>query len=106
MSAQRAGADQAVSAHVCRRCGLPLVQPEDAERAGRDWLVWLRCPSCGWSGDVLLDQDQMDRLDEELDEGLARLAAALDLITQVNMQEYVGRFAAALAADAILPDDF
>jgi hypothetical protein len=97
---------QPVGAHVCRCCGLPLVQREDAEQAGRDWLVRLCCPSCGWSGEVLLDQDQMDRLDEMLDEGLARLAAALDLTTQLNMQEYAGRFETALAADAILPEDF
>jgi hypothetical protein len=69
-------------------------------------VVWLRCPSCGWSGEVLLDQDQMNRLDEELDEGFARLAAALEWITRLNMQEYLGRFRAALAADAIAPEDF
>ena len=106
MSTQRADIHQPVGAHVCRCCKLPLVQPEDAERAGRDWLVRLRCPSCGWSGEGVLDQDQMDRLDEELDEGLARVAAALDWVTKLNMQEYAGRFEAALAADAIVPEDF
>jgi hypothetical protein len=105
MSAQRT-IGQAAGAHVCRACALPLVQPQDAERAGHDWLVRLYCPSCGWRGEAVLDQDQMDRLDEELDEGLARLAAALDAITRLNMQEYIGRFGAALAADAILPEDF
>jgi hypothetical protein len=106
MSARQTSTDQPVGAHVCRCCGLPLLQPEDAERAGRDWLVRLGCPSCGWSGEVVLDQDQMDPLDEELDEGFVRLAAALDAITQLNMHEYVDRFGAALAADAILPEDF
>lgn len=77
MSAQRTGTDRTVGAHVCRCCDLPLVQPEDAERVGRDWLVRLRYPSCGWRGEALLDQGQMERLDEELDDGFALLAAAL-----------------------------
>jgi hypothetical protein len=106
MSAQRTTTDQAAGAHVCRSCALPFVQPEDAERAGRDWLVWLFCPNCGWSGEALLDQGQMDRLDEELDDSFALLAAALAEVTQANMHEHVERFTSALAADAILPEDF
>ena len=57
----------------------------------------LRCPSCDWSGEALLDQGQMERLDEQLDDGFASLAAAL---------AQVERFTAALAAEAILPEDF
>ena len=106
MSSQRTTIGQAAGAHVCRSCALPLVQPQDAERAGRDWHVRLYCPSCGWSGDALLDQGEMDRLDEELDDGFALLAAALAFITRINMQEHAERFTAALAADAILPEDF
>jgi hypothetical protein len=106
MSAQRTTAGPVVGAHVCRSCALPLVQPQHAERAGRDWLVRIYCPSCGWSADALLDQGQMDRFDEELDDGFALLAAALAQLTQANMQEHVERFTAALAANAILPEDF
>jgi hypothetical protein len=78
MSASRSATGQAAGAHVCRSCTLPLVQPQDAERTGRDWLVELHCPSCDWSGEALLDQAQMDDLDEALDDGFALLAAALD----------------------------
>ena len=66
----------------------------------------LRCPSCDWSGEALLDQGQMERLDEQLDDGFASLAAALAQLTQANMREQVERFTAALAAEAILPEDF
>jgi hypothetical protein len=34
------------------------------------------------------------------------LAAALAQVTRANMQGYVERFTAALAADAVLPEDF
>ena len=106
MKTQRTAAEQTAAAHVCRFCALPLVQPQDAEPAGRDWLVQLYCPSCGWSGAALLDQGQMDHLDEAVDAGFALLAAALAQVTRANMQGYVERFTAALAADAVLPEDF
>jgi hypothetical protein len=106
MSSLRSATEQTAGAHVCHFCALPLVQPQDAERTGRDWLVELYCPSCGWSGETLLDQAQMDDLDEAVDEGFALLATALAQITRANMHEYAGRFTAALAADAVLPEDF
>jgi hypothetical protein len=98
--------EQTAGAHVCRLCTLPLVQPQDAERTGRDWLVQLYCPSCEWSGEAMLDQGQMDDLDVAVDDGFVSLAAALDRATRANMREYVARFAVALAADAVLPEDF
>jgi hypothetical protein len=106
MSTLRTATGQTAGAHVCRICTLPLVQPQDAERTGRDWLVQLYCPSCGWSGEALLDQAQMDDLDEALDDGFALLAAALAQLTRANMQEYVERFTTALVAGAVLPEDF
>lgn len=93
-------------AHVCPSCSLPLVQPEDCEPAGRNWRVWLWCPNCPWSGEALLDQEQVDRFEAELDEGIGQLATTLTLVTASNMRDYADRFTAALAADAILPDDF
>ena len=54
----------------------------------------------------MLDQRQMDELDEAVDDGFALLAAALAQVTRANMQECVERFSAALAADAVLPEDF
>jgi hypothetical protein len=106
MSTSRTATEQTAGAHVCRFCTLPFVQPQDGERTGRDWLVQLYCPSCGWSGEATLDQGQMDDLDEAVDDGFALLAAALAQVAQANMQEYVERFTAALAADAVLPEDF
>jgi Putative zinc ribbon domain len=106
MNTQRTAAEQTAAAHVCRSCTLPLVQPQDAEQTGRDWLVQLYCPSCGWSGEATLDQGQMDDLDEAVDDGFASLAATLAQVTRANMEGYLERFTAALAADAVLPEDF
>ena len=106
MSAPRPRTAQPVGAHVCRSLQ-PATGAAGGRGASRSGLAGaVALSELRWSGDVLLDQDQMDRLDEELDEGLAQVAAALDLITQLNMREYAGRFGAALAADAILPEDF
>jgi hypothetical protein len=106
MSTLRTATEETAGAHVCRICTLLLVQPQDAKRTGRDWHVQLYCPNCGWSGEAVLDQGQMDDLDEAVDDGFALLAAALAQVTRANMQEYVERFTAALAADAVLPEDF
>ena len=92
--------------HVCRACGLPLVQPESATPEGRGWRVVLHCPSCGLTGEQVLDQQGLNRFEEELDKGMVELAAALDCLTQLNMRSYVDRFSAALADDAVLPEDF
>jgi hypothetical protein len=106
MNTPRTAAEQTAAAHVCRLCTLPLVQPQDAEQTGPDWLVQLYCPSCGWSGEATLDQGQMDDLDEAVDDGFASLATTLAQVTRANMEAYLERFTAALAADAVLPEDF
>jgi hypothetical protein len=106
MSSQQATTEQTGGAHVCRSCTLPFAQPQDVERIGRDWLVQLYCPNCGWSSEELLDQGQIDRLEDELEDGFALLASALAQLTHANMHEYAKRFTTALAADALLPEDF
>jgi hypothetical protein len=66
----------------------------------------LRCPNCGWAGEELLDQETADRFDDEIERGTDHLLALLAVVTELNMREYADRFAAALQADAILPEDF
>jgi hypothetical protein len=74
--------------------------------AGRRWRALLHCSNCGWASLELLDGKTLDRLDEELDRETDELLLALGRLTSENLREYAGRFAAALAADAILPEDF
>jgi hypothetical protein len=77
-----------------------------SEPEGHAWRVVLRCPSCGWSAEQVLDEETVEQLDRELDWGNAELAVALEHMTHANMVEYVDCFTAALAANAILPEDF
>jgi hypothetical protein len=106
MSTSRLAKQAPTAPHVCRACERPLLQSEFGIQEGEHWRVLLRCPSCGWSGTRLLDDEAVDRLDRELDAGLDQLAEALDRLTARNMREYHDCFVAALAADAILPEDF
>jgi predicted RNA-binding Zn-ribbon protein involved in translation (DUF1610 family) len=99
--------DAEVDVHVCGACGSELVQPVDWNPAGRrHWAIELRCPECGWAGTGVFDQAAVDRFDAVLDDGTDALVAELATLTVENMSEYVERFATALEADRVLPEDF
>jgi hypothetical protein len=106
MSAPRIARGTSHSAHVCAECELPFVQPEFGVQEGRHWRVFLCCLSCGWAGERLLDEKALDRFERELDAEREQIAVELENLTRSNMREYHRRFAAALAADAIQPEDF
>ena len=53
-----------------------------------------------------LDQATVDRFDEQLDLGTDALVKDLRRMVQANMEAEAERFAAALEANAILPEDF
>ena len=93
--------------HICPECDSHLVQPvEWAEAAHGFWELTLQCPNCYWLDEGVFDQRQVDELEERLDDGLADMLADLRRLTQANMTEEIERFAAALHADLILPEDF
>jgi hypothetical protein len=92
--------------HVCGGCRLPLVQPERVVAEGPSWRVYLRCPSCRWTAEALLDEEALKLFDEELDRGTQELIVAMHAVTEENMREYMSRFVSALHADAIVPADF
>ncbi len=92
---------------LCGRCGCEFVQPVDWDEAGpRHWRLELRCPNCGGRGTVVVEDEVVDHYDLELERGSAALARALHRVSQENIDDEVARFAAALGADAILPEDF
>ena len=70
------------------------------------WEVELRCPNCEWSEVGTYDQATVDRFDEQLDHGTEALVKDLRRLVQANMEAEADRFAAALNANAILPEDF
>lgn len=93
--------------HVCPECDRDLVYPvEWAEASATHWEVELRCPNCDWAEVGTYDQATVDRFDKQLDLGTTALIHDLRRLAQANMEAEAQRFAAALAADAILPEDF
>ena len=93
--------------HVCPECDRDLVYPVEWEEvSSTHWEVLLRCPNCEWTEVGVHDQITVDHFDEELDRGTDLLLNDLKRLVQANMEEEIERFSAALAADAIWPEDF
>jgi hypothetical protein len=93
--------------HMCPGCGSDLVEPTDWWQIDESrWDVHLRCPECEWRGSGDYTQGEVDRLDAVLDEAIDAILRDLRQLTRVNMGEEADQFAAALAADRILPEDF
>jgi hypothetical protein len=93
--------------HVCLDCGSQLVHPvEWAEAGPKNWTVVLRCPNCGVFREGVFSQETVDAFDEELDQATDALARDYKRLMRANMAEDLERFASALQADAILPEDF
>ncbi len=97
----------AVGLHVCPECESPLVQPLDwGEGQGGSWDMVLECPNCRWLTQGNFSRDEIDRFEEQLDEGLTDMLSDLRQMTQANMAEDIHRFVTALEQDLILPEDF
>jgi hypothetical protein len=93
--------------HRCSRCESHLVHPVAWQQSGPDhWTVLLRCPNCEWCASGTYEQDLVDDFDRELDGGAQALIRDLHELARANMAESVDRFAEALRADAVLPEDF
>jgi hypothetical protein len=93
--------------HVCIECSCEFVYPVQWEEAGpTDWTVLLHCPNCQTYREGVFAQDTVEAFDEELDRGASVLERDYTRLMYANMSEEADRFMAALAADAILPEDF
>lgn len=93
--------------HICPQCASELVQPVDWEEQphGR-WHLTLACPNCAWSDSGSFDAGQVEAFEDNLDEGLRDMIEDLQRLAQANLAGEFERFARALAADLILPEDF
>ena len=93
--------------HCCPNCDSILVQPANWHEQGDDhWHVELRCPECNWRCWDDYSRGEIDGYEDELDRGEQELIEDLRALIRANMKEEADRFAAALASDVILPDDF
>ena len=92
---------------ACLDCDSRLVHPIEWEEAGAEnWAVLLHCPNCNTYRDGVFSQDTVETFDEELDRGADALAQDYRRLLRANMADEAERFARALEADAILPEDF
>ena len=93
--------------HECPECERTLVYPVEWEEASpTQWEVLLRCPNCEWTDLGRFDQATVDRFDEQLDLGMDILVRDYQRVLRANMEEEAARFASALDAGAIVPEDF
>jgi hypothetical protein len=93
--------------HLCPGCDSELVQPiEWGELSDRHVELTLHCPNCYWSRHGTYDEEQVAQLEDRLDEGVAAILGDLRRLTNANMADEIDRFAAALALDLLLPEDF
>lgn len=99
--------DQSRDLATCLECHADYVCPMDWENnEDGTWRVKLRCGECEHRTVGDFDQDTLDRLDITLDGHTAIMIDDLADFAQVNMEEEVERFMAAIKADQILPEDF
>ena len=92
---------------ACPICGSRLLQLVDAEpHPPGGWNTLLECPECWAVIDEWMDDDAIEAFDREFDDGVRALVDELRRLTEEHMREQVERFACALQADAILPEDF
>jgi hypothetical protein len=93
--------------HVCQDCESELVQPVEWRATTDDrWELMLYCPNCDWSCRGIYSHAQVEGLEEHLDLGVEEIVRDLQRLTSANMADEIERFAAALEADLILPEDF
>lgn len=98
---------EAVANLLCPRCGSRFVQPAGIDPYGVErWRIELGCPECDWIGSRILTTDQVEWIEEVLDRGCDELVDQLANLVRINMADYVDRFLAALAVDAVQPMDF
>lgn len=99
----------ATDLQVCVSCARAFVIPNailGIVPGGRDYLMELRCTSCGWMGVGTYDEDTMEAFDRELDRTQDEVRAAADVLFILNMSEEIDAFARALHDGLILPEDF
>lgn len=88
-------------------CGSDLLRiPDDHDLNDDCFVMCLQCANCQDTKYVLFDDDGLEDFDIELDRGTQMIVEAIDKARLANGEEEVDRFAAALAINAILPEDF
>jgi hypothetical protein len=92
----------------CPDCRQPFVAPRGILASSGDGrhAVDLACANCGWSAVELHGGDRLGALDRALDRDSAQIAANARALALSLELDRIDRFAAALRAGHILPEDF
>ena len=91
----------------CPDCERDMVQPAGYEPLWGDrWLVSRWCPNCGWEHEGVFPHAALRSFEEHLDGVDDFLWDELVRIQNERINGEVAAFSGALAADAILPEDF
>jgi hypothetical protein len=92
---------------LCRTCRSELGYPRRCRRLGNDlWELELRCPECDDVWRAQGSTREIEGFDRTLAAGRAVIERHLREIDRLEREAEIDRFSRALAADAILPEDF
>jgi hypothetical protein len=94
--------------HVCPACEKPFVVPGEVhEVVGAERVrLELGCTNCGWTTIAVHADQELTALEVQLDRTFADLLWTLEVVWTANEDAAISRFAGALDAGAILPEDF
>lgn len=92
----------------CPSCQRPFLVPGAVKGVvGVDRVaIDVDCANCGWNDTVERTDRDLESLDVELDRVFSDLLWALEMVWSANENAAIARFAAALDAGHILPEDF
>jgi hypothetical protein len=93
---------------TCPACRRPFVVPAAVvDVVGHDrYVVELTCTNCPWSEVAVHEEAALEDLDRRLERSVAAMQAAAEIVEIAAELERIDRFAAALRADLVLPEDF
>jgi hypothetical protein len=104
---RRPPTDPGAGLGLCRTCRSELGYPRRCRRLGSDlWELELRCPECDAVWRAQGSTGQIESFDRTLAAGRSVIERHLREIDRLERETEIDRFARALAADAILPEDF
>ena len=100
-------AKEETHAHSCRACSSQLVQPLEWMRTDDEhWVVEVRCPECGTSYELNLDQEQINDFSYSLECAFQCLLDAIEEIDREVFATECEQFIAAMWSDNVQPMDF
>ena len=101
------GIDERGPLHTCLACASDYVYVVEQRSMGLDGRpALLRCPNCGMHRAGVFTPAALEALERRREVGEQELRDELRRLEMEERLDEVERFAAALDADAILPEDF